>query len=166
VIEDMEHKGLPEPHRLEGLSDGTFSIIITLLVLEIHRPSATPRHLGEELLTEWPSYLAYARFLCPGVIWLNHHYLFERLCESRSDAQLDQFRNRRHTSSDSVSDRRRSGRLSRRQPLDKKVAVVRLDRRTNVGVVAASFPIRVSSSRIARASLTTLRTLGRGRSDF
>jgi hypothetical protein len=27
--------GLPEPHRLEGLSDGTFSVIITLLVLEI-----------------------------------------------------------------------------------------------------------------------------------
>ena len=29
----------PQKHRLEGLSDAAFSIIITLPVLEIHRPS-------------------------------------------------------------------------------------------------------------------------------
>ena len=72
---------LPETDRLKGLSDASFSIIITLLVLEIHRPSATPGTLGEELLTEWSSYVAYAvAFIYVGVIWLNHHYLFERLC--------------------------------------------------------------------------------------
>ena len=49
--------------------------------MEIHRPSATPGTLGEELLTEWSSYVAYAvAFIYVGVIWLNHHYLFERLC--------------------------------------------------------------------------------------
>ena len=79
---ENEHNGLPEPRRLEGLSDGTFSIIITLLVLEIHRPGAAPGHLGQELLVAWPSYLAYAlAFIYVGVIWLNHHYLFERLCK-------------------------------------------------------------------------------------
>jgi uncharacterized membrane protein len=55
-------------------------IIITLLVIEIHRPSTTPGRLAGELLKEWPSYLAYAvAFLYVGVIWFNHHYLFERL---------------------------------------------------------------------------------------
>jgi uncharacterized membrane protein len=66
--------------RLVALCDGVFAIIITLLVLEIHRPSATPGALAHELLKEWPSYIAYAvAFLYVGVIWLNHHYLFERL---------------------------------------------------------------------------------------
>jgi TMEM175 potassium channel family protein len=71
---------LAETRRLEGFSDAAFSIIITLLVLEIHRPSAAPGRLGGELLTEWSSYLAYAlAFIYVGVIWLNHHYMFERL---------------------------------------------------------------------------------------
>jgi uncharacterized membrane protein len=72
--------GLPETHRVEGFSNAAFSIIITLLVLEIHRPTVAPGRLGEELLTEWPSYLAYAlAFIYVGVIWLNHHYMFDRL---------------------------------------------------------------------------------------
>ncbi len=72
---------LPETRRLEGFSDAAFSIIITLLVLEVHRPNAIPGRLGEELLAEWSSYLAYAvAFVYVGVIWLNHHYMFERLC--------------------------------------------------------------------------------------
>ena len=71
---------LAETTRLEALSDGAFAIIITLLVVEIHRPNAAPGKLAEELLKEGSSYLAYAvAFLCVGVIWFNHHYLFERL---------------------------------------------------------------------------------------
>lgn len=67
-------------HRLEALCDGVFSIIITLLVIEIHRPSMIAGHLTEELIKEWPSYLAYAvAFLYVGVVWLNHHYMCERL---------------------------------------------------------------------------------------
>jgi uncharacterized membrane protein len=73
---------LPETRRAEGFSDAAFSIIITLLVLEIHRPNTAPGGLGEELLAEWSSYLAYAvAFIYVGVIWLNHHYMFERLCK-------------------------------------------------------------------------------------
>src|ERR1700734_3373371 len=73
---------LPETRRLEGFSDAAFSIIITLLVLEIHRPNAAPGRLGEELLRDWSSYLAYAvAFIYVGIIWLNHHYMFERLCK-------------------------------------------------------------------------------------
>jgi uncharacterized membrane protein len=75
-------RDLPEPRRAEAFSDGAFAIIITLLVLEIHRPAAVPGHLGQELLKEWSSYLAYAvAFLYVGIIWLNHHYMFERLCK-------------------------------------------------------------------------------------
>ena len=74
--------GLPETRRLEGFSDAAFSIIITLLVLEIHRPNALPGKLGEELLRDWSSYLAYAvAFIYVGVIWIDHHYMFERLCK-------------------------------------------------------------------------------------
>ena len=46
--------------RLEMFSEGAFAIIITLLVLEIHRPNATQGALVKDLLDEWPSYLAYA----------------------------------------------------------------------------------------------------------
>jgi uncharacterized membrane protein len=71
---------LPEPRRSEGLSDASFSIIITLLVLEIHRPNAGPGGLAHELLAAWSSYLAYVlAFIYVGIVWLNHHYLFERL---------------------------------------------------------------------------------------
>ncbi len=71
---------LAEPRRVEGFSDAAFSIIITLLALEIHRPNASAGKLAEELLREWPSYLAYVvSFIYVGIIWLNHHYLFERI---------------------------------------------------------------------------------------
>jgi uncharacterized membrane protein len=74
--------GLPRTHRAEDFTDAAFSIIITLLVLEIHRPNTAPGRLGEGLLTEWSSYLAYVlAFIYVGVIWLNHHYMFERLCK-------------------------------------------------------------------------------------
>jgi uncharacterized membrane protein len=71
-----------ETRRVEGFSDAAFAIVITLLVLEIHRPKAIPGQLSHELLLEWSSYLAYAvSFVYVGVIWLNHHFLFERLCK-------------------------------------------------------------------------------------
>jgi uncharacterized membrane protein len=77
---DQNEKKLTECHRVEALCDGVFAIIITLLVLEIHRPTSEPGMLVHELIKEWPSYLAYAiAFVYIGVIWLNHHYLFAHL---------------------------------------------------------------------------------------
>ncbi len=72
--------GSTDTGRLVILCDGVLAIILTLLVLEIHRPNAEPGRLAQELLKEWPSYLAYVvAFLYVSVIWVNHHYLFEQL---------------------------------------------------------------------------------------
>jgi uncharacterized membrane protein len=67
--------------RLEAFSDGVLAIAITLLVIEIRPPEL---HQGErlapELWAQWPSYLAYlVSFLTIGVIWLNHHRVFEQV---------------------------------------------------------------------------------------
>ena len=97
---------LCDTSRLEMFSDGAFAIIITLLVLEIHRPNAAQGPLAKDLLDEWPSYLAYAlAFIYVGIIWLNHHYLFERLQRARSHAELDQPRNSWDSLIASFSDR-------------------------------------------------------------
>jgi TMEM175 potassium channel family protein len=62
--------------RLEAFSDGVFAIAITLLVLEFSVDAATT-DLGKALVHIWPSYLAYVTsFLTIGVIWVNHHALF------------------------------------------------------------------------------------------
>ncbi len=71
--------------RLEGFSDGVFSIAATLLVLEF----MVNMHddLGSQLLHLWPSYLAYATsFLTIGIIWMNHHFCVETM--SRADRTL------------------------------------------------------------------------------
>jgi uncharacterized membrane protein len=79
---------LAETTRIEAFSDGVFAIIITLLVLEIHRPPAIPGKLAEELLQAWPSYLSYAlAFLYVGIIWLNHHNVFQYI--RRADLTLN-----------------------------------------------------------------------------
>ncbi|WP_201313089.1 TMEM175 family protein [Dyella sp. EPa41] len=81
IIRKDHLQGIHEPSRAVSFSDAAFSIIITLLVLEIHRPVASPGHLAHELLNAWPSYVAYVvAFVYVGIIWLNHHYMFERLC--------------------------------------------------------------------------------------
>ena len=65
--------------RLEAFSDGVLAIAITLLVIEIRPPEV---HEGERLAhalwAQWPSYVAYlVSFVTIGVIWLNHHRVFE-----------------------------------------------------------------------------------------
>src|SRR3954462_84780 len=66
-------------NRLEAFSDGVFAIAITLLVIEIRPPVL----VGDETIThalwdQWPHYLGYfLSFLVLGVMWLNHHRIFE-----------------------------------------------------------------------------------------
>ena len=67
--------------RLEAFSDGVLAIAITLLVIEIRPPELHQgQRLAQALWAQWPSYLAYlVSFLTIGVIWLNHHRLFEQV---------------------------------------------------------------------------------------
>ena len=66
-------------NRLEAFSDGVFAIAITLLVIEIRPPDlAEGESLASGLWDQWPSYLGYLlSFLVLGVMWLNHHRIFE-----------------------------------------------------------------------------------------
>ncbi len=65
--------------RLEAFTDGVFAIAITLLVIEIRPPEVEDGHtLAEALWDQWPSYVAYAvSFLVIGVMWVNHHRMFD-----------------------------------------------------------------------------------------
>ena len=56
--------------RAEGLSDATFAIVTTLLVLEIHRPSAAPGQLAQGLAPRVASYLAYAMAFIIELNWM------------------------------------------------------------------------------------------------
>jgi TMEM175 potassium channel family protein len=65
--------------RLVTFSDAVFAITITLLILEIKRPT-DDRHLLHALAALWPSYLAYAvTFLFIGQVWANHHVMFDHI---------------------------------------------------------------------------------------
>jgi uncharacterized membrane protein len=60
-----------------------FAIAITLLVLDLIVPSrerAAEVGLGHALAEEWPAYFAYlVSFLVIGIIWVNHHYVFDKV---------------------------------------------------------------------------------------
>ena len=66
-------------NRLEAFSDGVVAIAITLLVIEIRPPTpAEGESLARALWEQWPHYLGYfLSFLVLGVMWLNHHRIFE-----------------------------------------------------------------------------------------
>jgi uncharacterized membrane protein len=71
---------LTETDRTEAFSDGVFAITVTLLVIEVRRPSYEQGGLLDALLEQWPSYLALlVSFVYVFVVWLNHHALFSRI---------------------------------------------------------------------------------------
>ncbi|GIF46074.1 putative membrane protein [Asanoa ferruginea] len=73
---------MSETRRTEAFSDGVLAIAITLLVLDLRVPvrGALEGSLAEALGHEWPTYAAYVTsFLLIGIIWVNHHAVFELL---------------------------------------------------------------------------------------
>lgn len=70
---------LAESGRVEAFSDGVLAIAITLLVLGL-RPPVTRDAMLQELVHQWPGYVAYAASFCYlGVLWVNHHQMFTRI---------------------------------------------------------------------------------------
>ena len=62
--------------RLEAFSDGVLAIIITIMVLELHRPEG---HTFASLIKDTgPGLLSYLlSFVYVGIYWSNHHHLFQ-----------------------------------------------------------------------------------------
>jgi TMEM175 potassium channel family protein len=66
--------------RLEAFSDGVLAIAVTLLVLDI---AVRPPGGLDDVLQEWPAYLAYVvSFLAIGAVWLAHTTLTEVLART------------------------------------------------------------------------------------
>ena len=66
--------------RLGAFSDGVFAVAITLLVLQFSVPQAQSGQLLSSLLGQWPQLVTYtASFLTVGVLWVNHHAIFNGL---------------------------------------------------------------------------------------
>jgi uncharacterized membrane protein len=66
--------------RVEAFSDGVFAVAATLLIFNVQIDKTAPGGLLAALLAAWPKYAAYvAGFLTIGVMWINHHSLFERI---------------------------------------------------------------------------------------
>ena len=65
--------------RAEAFSDGVFAVAATLLVFSIPAP-VVKSGLPSALLSEWPSYAAYATsFVTILVIWVNHHAVMDSI---------------------------------------------------------------------------------------
>ena len=76
---EIEARDEKETGRVEAFSDGVFAIAITLLILDVHVPRdlSETTTLGDALLKQWPSYLAFlTSFALIGIMWINHHKLF------------------------------------------------------------------------------------------
>ena len=68
-----------ETGRVETFSDSVFAIAATLLVLTLHVPAthASDARLWHELLSHWPTDVAFVMgFLSILIVWSNHHSVF------------------------------------------------------------------------------------------
>lgn len=73
---------LSDSARTEMFSDGVLAIAATLLVLDLRVPVRGTLHgtLASALSSQWPAYAAYVTsFLIIGIIWVNHHTVFDLL---------------------------------------------------------------------------------------
>ena len=66
--------------RLIAYSDAIFSIVVTLLVLEIRLPEHSEYGVLNDLFQEWPSIISFLiSFFIITVIWMNHHEMFHHI---------------------------------------------------------------------------------------
>jgi len=61
--------------RLEAFSDGVLAIIITIMVLELHRPHGDDWHALAESTTSLVTYVL--SFVYIGIYWNNHHHMLQ-----------------------------------------------------------------------------------------
>lgn len=74
-------------NRVESFSDGVFSIVMTILILDIKLPAAATQMTDAELWAQfaniWPLLVTYfVSFAVLSVLWINHHFLFHRVVKS------------------------------------------------------------------------------------
>jgi uncharacterized membrane protein len=63
--------------RVQAFSDGVFTILITILVLQFKLPDYKAGMLAPAVLAQWPILFAYIlTFSYIGILWLFHHDLF------------------------------------------------------------------------------------------
>ena len=63
------------PDRVYAFSDGVFSIIITIMILELKKPESATFHALFQL---WPTWLSYVvSYVFIAIVWVNHHYLLK-----------------------------------------------------------------------------------------
>ena len=76
--------------RVEAFSDGVFAVAITILVFNVQPPPGVAAgQLWQALGELWPTYAAYAAsFTTIGVMWLNHHSIFDRLRQVDRTVQI------------------------------------------------------------------------------
>ena len=70
--------------RLISLTDGIFSIAITLMILTLAVPiiakSDAATELPIRLISEWPTFLIYIiSFFIISEWWMNHHHVFQHI---------------------------------------------------------------------------------------
>jgi uncharacterized membrane protein len=72
--DEMVHESTPE--RINTFSDGVFAIIITIMTLELKRPS---NPTFGALFAEWPTWISYVvSYVFIAIVWINHHYLLQQ----------------------------------------------------------------------------------------
>ena len=73
------HSGMAHgftPERVNAFSDGVFAIIITIMILELKRPSSAT---FAALFDEWPTWISYVvSYIFIAIVWINHHYLLKQ----------------------------------------------------------------------------------------
>lgn len=86
IAEINQEEGTPE--RVYSFSDGVFSIIITIMILELKEPKVAT---FDALFQLWPTWLSYCvSYIFVAIIWINHHYLM-RYAELDTSRKLCHF---------------------------------------------------------------------------